>query len=459
MKRIFVFFYCFAALIFVVSCGGDSQIDGDDNSESSSEDAGIATDPGDIRVSDCTGLPENAQWNTVSEITQTWNGSDWEPDNVAIHNDKASTTECRFKCRTNYFWNGTACSNQCSPNPCKGISNSTGVCTVNGSSYVCGCISGYNWTGVRCLYNSSDDLKSLGNICTGQTKCYDDVYNKGEIDCPTSSNDDFYGQDAQYTGKCTAQSFTSSSNVVFDNNTGLTWEKSPSEENYTWEKAQNHCDDLNNSNYGGKSNWRLPNPLELLTIVDNDIEFPAINSNFTNITTDESLFLWTSKEYGGDTTFARAFDAFFGGYHGEKWKTETLKVLCVSGNEITAAESDDFIVSSDGKTVTDSRTGLMWQKKYEKETVWLKALKYCEELDYAGYSDWRLPNKNELSSLLDFGKSNEPYSNFPEMRCLGFWSSTTKSTSTDFAWTISLCGYGLVNTHPKVYPAKFICVR
>lgn len=276
--------------------------------------------------------------------------------------------------------------------------------------------------------------------------------------CPSSSSADFYGQDAQYTSKCTAQSFSSSSNVVVDNNTGLTWEKSPSSSTYTWANRNTHCSDLNSSNYGGKSNWRVPNPLELLTIVDNSTYNLATNSNFTNMPTGSSDYLWTSKEYGGDTSLARAFNPYYGQYTYGHSKTSTYKVLCVSGDELTTATSSYFTTSSDGKIVTDSRTGLMWQKEYATGKTWQQALKYCEDSTYAGYSDWRLPNKNELASLLDPGKSGAPYSNFPDMPSNWFWSSSTGVYNTSYAWRV-LFGYGYVDSYSKLYSNSVRCVR
>ncbi|NUJ97264.1 hypothetical protein HGA92_00575 [Candidatus Gracilibacteria bacterium] len=60
----------------------------------------------------CTGLPTtNASWNTVSSITQTWNGSTWTPSTTGTYNASASTSECRFKCTTGYTWNGSSCVN------------------------------------------------------------------------------------------------------------------------------------------------------------------------------------------------------------------------------------------------------------------------------------------------------------------------------------------------------------
>ena len=40
--------------------------------------------------------------------------------------------------------------NPCDPNPCSGITNSNGTCTVNGKKYVCGCNDGYIWDGSIC---------------------------------------------------------------------------------------------------------------------------------------------------------------------------------------------------------------------------------------------------------------------------------------------------------------------
>ncbi len=66
-----------------------------------------------------------------------------------------------------------------------------------------------------------------------------------------------------------------------------------------------------------------------------------------------------------------------------------------------------FVDNGDG-TVTDTCTGLMWQKdtadvngRRNRATMqdrlnWQDALKYCESLSFAGHDDWRLPNVREL---------------------------------------------------------------
>ncbi|MBO4711399.1 DUF1566 domain-containing protein, partial [bacterium] len=66
------------------------------------------------------------------------------------------------------------------------------------------------------------------------------------------------------------------------------------------------------------------------------------------------------------------------------------------------------------EVVSDSSTNLLWQKGSKSVKNWKEALAYCQNLEYAGYSDWRLPNKNELITIVDYSKA-DPASSFPGM--------------------------------------------
>ena len=100
----------------------------------------------------------------------------------------------------------------------------------------------------------------------------------------------------------------------------------------------------------------------------------------------------------------------------------------------------------------------MWQKEYETGKTWRQALKYCEDLDYAGYDDWRLPNKNELASLINYEKSDAPYSYFPDMPSNVFWSSSTRSGYSNIAWYLNFY-YGSVVGSDKTNYGLVRCVR
>ncbi len=101
-----------------------------------------------------------------------------------------------------------------------------------------------------------------------------------------------------------------------------------------------------------------------------------------------------------------------------------------------------FIDNGDG-TVTDTSTGLMWQQQTAGKMTWEAAISYCEGLSLGGYNDWRLPNRNELQSLMDYTRLDPAIDTtaFPvpsTMSCdvVGYWSSTTNAISTDNAWSV-----------------------
>ncbi len=55
-------------------------------------------------------------------------------------------------------------------------------------------------------------------------------------------------------------------------------------------------------------------------------------------------------------------------------------------------------------TVTDNVIGLMWQQEDDNTTrTWADAGTYCDGLALGGYTDWRLPTKKELMSIVNYG--------------------------------------------------------
>jgi hypothetical protein len=61
-----------------------------------------------------------------------------------------------------------------------------------------------------------------------------------------------------------------------------------------------------------------------------------------------------------------------------------------------------FTVQVNTNTVMDNLTGLVWARNANLggTMTWSNALAYCESLTYGGHSDWRLPNRLELHSLI-----------------------------------------------------------
>lgn len=87
--------------------------------------------------------------------------------------------------------------------------------------------------------------------------------------------------------------------------------------------------------------------------------------------------------------------------------------------------------------VLDRATSLIWQGIPESGKTWQQALSYCEGKTYGGSNGWRLPNTNELLSLINYDKWG-PATDFPQIPAdAGFWTSTTFLGSTDHALVVS----------------------
>lgn len=91
------------------------------------------------------------------------------------------------------------------------------------------------------------------------------------------------------------------------------------------------------------------------------------------------------------------------------------------------------LVKEKKETFSDVSTGLMWQDdSFDRKRSWSGAKSFCSSLEYAGYNDWRLPDINELESIID--KSNTPaikngFKNVVDIDTTPYWSSSYWSSS------------------------------
>ncbi len=94
-------------------------------------------------------------------------------------------------------------------------------------------------------------------------------------------------------------------------------------------------------------------------------------------------------------------------------------------------------------TVTDNATALTWVKdgagpgcNNGNTLTWKEAIDFAENLDFAGYSDWRLPNVKELQSIVDYGSSAPAISPLFSGTRSYYWTSTTFLPVPDFAFFV-----------------------
>lgn len=326
-------------------------------------------------------------------------------------------------------------------------------------------------------------VSSYPIVDTGQTACYD---NDSETACPQTGQA-YAGQDGNYQGLAPAYQ-DNSDGTVTDLNTGLMWQQTPdfngdgvidSQDKMSFDDAMRNADSFTLAGY---DDWRLPTIQELYSLIDfrgatgtadpsssqvPSDAVPFIDTNYFDFAYGDASVgeryidaqFWSSTVYvsttmnGNATAFGVNFaDGRIKGYGTEvrdQNGRDNRYVRYVRGNSYG---TNSFTDNGNG-TITDAATGLTWLQsdsgafnagRYGDGSLnWEEALAWCESLDYAGSSEWRLPNAKELHSIVDYSRSpdttnsaainplfqttylenginNNGYANYPH-----YWSSTT----------------------------------
>ena len=164
---------------------------------------------------------------------------------------------------------------------------------------------------------------------TGQTKCYDAV--GAEIACDSA---DYPGQDGFYKAGCPTEGRFEDhgDGTVTDTCTGLMWQKDTAdvdesgsignEDCINWQGALKYCESLS---FADHDDWRLPNVLELQSIIDYGRRSPSID---TTVFGAVSFDYWSSSTYV-DFPVSAWYVYFFGGYVFYDYKTTALYARAV----------------------------------------------------------------------------------------------------------------------------------
>lgn len=112
-------------------------------------------------------------------------------------------------------------------------------------------------------------------------------------------------------------------------------------------------------------------------------------------------------------------------------------------------------------TVLDQVTSLMWERNVPMAThIWDDARKRCEDLTVAGYSDWRLPTRIELVTLVHYTKANPAIdeSTFGNNPSSGFWTASRYASDADASWVVAFTvGLVYVDFNESLHYSR--CVR
>lgn len=305
-------------------------------------------------------------------------------------------------------------------------------------------------------------------LSTGLTRCYD---GDGEqIDCQGTGQDAEYMVGVAWPGD---RFELMGEGLVQDRATGLIWTRNSclSEFPLSWQESLEFVEQMNRETRYGRSDWRMPNRRELRSLVDHGRKNPVLSRNHPF----QHVFLgwfWTSTTAAIAPRYAW-YVHFAGGrmFYGRKddycwvwpvcgsspvlactgasrcYNEQGLPVNCGKSRQDGAIgmgvpwPTPRFVETQFG--VRDGLTGLTWDTKAllgRKMGSWSEALATVStHADETGLP-WRMPTINELESLVDASThtpalpATHPFGEVQE----AYWSSTTSSFETDWAYVLYL---------------------
>lgn len=298
--------------------------------------------------------------------------------------------------------------------------------------------------------------------------------------------------------------------TVTDKATGLMWQKSENPR-MNWYDAIESCRKMELAGY---NDWRLPNIKELNTILNLNYDngwwyfkdvFPAEGLNppllhYFSASSFQNSYAWV-------TNFCFGYDGYYAN------KNTPLLFRAVRNTEVSEKKAKLFVLPSTGqqntfdvqgnliktplpgeqlygidstiqpnplsykmmegsKAVLDINTGLLWERKSTNthdinykllRYTWDEALLYVERLNsiaYEGYRDWRLPNREELRTIVKYNDAVPAVDSefFGDILPEFYWAKEEYGADNKLAWGIYFA-YGCAISFLKTLRFPVIAVR
>lgn len=259
-------------------------------------------------------------------------------------------------------------------------------------------------------------------------------------------------------GSPPAPRFSLVQTCVQDASSGLTWQKLPGLSK-AFADLSTYVADQNSAKTCGVTDWRLPSVNELLSLMNASV--PTGNPPNADVTVSGDSMMnkfWTSEISATASADAWLVDTVNGATVDVAIKTTELSVRLVRGSASTpTACTDDRFSAPAAGIVSDRVTKLMWKKCPEGFTDSActagPALSYTDQTSIServrvnntnsvsglGFSDWRVPTKNELASLVNRTCSNPALlaTVFPNIGLLNFVTATVDADAAARVWSVN----------------------
>ena len=260
-------------------------------------------------------------------------------------------------------------------------------------------------------------------------------------------------------------------NCTYDNVTGLTWQR-PSGTTATFANLATYVTSVNSAAPCDHADWRVPNVAELLSLMDASVLAPNAPNADRNASIDAmSGRYWSSEATPFSSIDAYAIDTSNSGAVSLVASSESNAVRLVRGtvNSNACDNADGRYTDVGDGTVVDGKTGLMWKKCVQGNSgsacasgtplnfsSAALALQNLSDTNSGvspalnlGYSDWRIPSRNELASLVKrscvIGVTGATIVNtvFPATEALSFVSSTFDANNSAQYWFVNFYDGGV----------------
>lgn len=327
-------------------------------------------------------------------------------------------------------------------------------------------------------------MHEAGYLQTGQITCHD--ASGCRIDCTGSGQDGAFQRGTSWP----EPRFNIDGECVTDQLTSLVWHRnaSPAEFPLMWQEGLDYVAQMNCDQAFGYNDWRVPNRRELRSLISHQTRQPALpedqpfihvfNGWYWSSTTAviSPAHAWYVSMDGGRMFYGGKDQSFMvwpvrGRGNGILPVTGQTQCYTGVGDVVDCVDtgqgaespsgcpwpSPRFQVSRDG--VIDRLTNLCWQQAANSggPVTWTQALSKVAQLNESTSDSpgWRLPNINELESLIDCSQHSpalpvgHPFEALQDV----YWSSTTSLYEPDWAWALYL-GKGAVGVGQKEQ-AKF----
>ncbi|MEI8254206.1 MAG: DUF1566 domain-containing protein, partial [Deltaproteobacteria bacterium] len=290
----------------------------------------------------------------------------------------------------------------------------------------------------------------------GAHKCQNNTTQ--QLDCPLSAyplqDPDFQPNDASY-GPAGPE--------IRDNVSGLIWQGVVDTALVDQAGAVAFCATYSTPTTAA-GQWRLPNVVELATLVHYGVNSPSIDPRFVGT---QSTNYWTTTPVGSGSTqtWTVKFDfgeviAFGNAHQGGVRCVHGAMPDTDAGVPGRLRQAGSFV--PDGLTVRDPATGLEWQREDDGvRRSWQDSQAYCATLNLAGRTGWHTPNVGELRSLVEYGgvasgPTIDPV--FTNARADLYWTGTPNDGVPTLSWSVTF-NLGVIDGVTVTGLAFVRCVR